>query len=234
MVNETLSNLLSAAVDDERIPRNPAKGARLAKAESAPFVPLTADQVHAIAGHTVEHVRASVVVASGTGLCQGELFGSPSTRIDFMRREIRLDRHLWTPSKGRPVFKAPKSKNSYRIIALSTVVLDARAAHVASFGPGEDGLVFHIDWRPVSRCMASKYSRLAAAALASPDTPGIDLRHHHASVLLSAGVSPALVAERLGHDVKTLLTTYANVIRNDDDRCIPSSARRSAFRLRTG
>ena len=45
-----------------------------------------------------------------------------------------------------------------------------------------------------------------------------DLRHHHASVLLSNGVSPAFVAERLGHDVKTLLATDAHVIRADDDR----------------
>ena len=45
-----------------------------------------------------------------------------------------------------------------------------------------------------------------------------DLRHHHASVLLSKGVSPALVAERLGHDLKTLLRTYAHVIRQDEDR----------------
>jgi integrase len=45
-----------------------------------------------------------------------------------------------------------------------------------------------------------------------------DLRHHHASVLLSAGISPALVAERLGHDIKTLLRTYAHVIRSDEDK----------------
>jgi hypothetical protein len=37
-------------------------------------------------------------------------------------------------------------------------------------------------------------------------------------MLLSAGVSPALVAERLGHDVATLMRTYAHVIRSDDDR----------------
>jgi len=37
-------------------------------------------------------------------------------------------------------------------------------------------------------------------------------------VLLSAGVSPALVAERRGHDVATPLRTYAHVIRADDDR----------------
>jgi hypothetical protein len=32
------------------------------------------------------------------------------------------------------------------------------------------------------------------------------------------GVSPALVAERLGHDLKTLLRTYAHVIHQDEDR----------------
>jgi integrase len=45
-----------------------------------------------------------------------------------------------------------------------------------------------------------------------------DLRHHHASLLLSEGVNPSKVAERLGHDVKTLLTTYAHVMPKDDDR----------------
>lgn len=47
---------------------------------------------------------------------------------------------------------------------------------------------------------------------------GHDLPHHHASVLLSKGVSPALVAERLAHDLNTLLRTYAHVIRQDEDR----------------
>jgi hypothetical protein len=36
--------------------------------------------------------------------------------------------------------------------------------------------------------------------------------------LLSKGISPAYVAERLGHDVRTLLRTYAHVIRQDDER----------------
>ncbi len=66
--------------------------------------------------------------------------------------------------------------------------------------------------------MVAKYARGAATGAGVAGRTWHDLRHHHASVLLSAGVSPALVAERLGHDVKTLLTTYAHVIRNDDER----------------
>ena len=218
MVYETLSNMLSAAVDDERIPRNPAKGARLAKAETAPFVPLTAEDVHSIAEHTAEHIRAAVPVTAGTGLRQGEIFGLSVDHVDFLRREARIDRQLWTPPSGRPVLKAPKSANSYRTVALSSLVADSLAAHLGAFGPGEDGLVFHIDGRPVARAMASKYMRQATRAAGLEGHGWHDLRHHHASVLLSAGVSPALVAERLGHDVKTLMSTYAHVIRNDDDR----------------
>jgi integrase len=217
MVYETLASMLAAAVDDERIARNPAKGARLAKTQTAKFVPLSADEVRAIAHGAAEHVRAAVVLAAGTGLRQGELFGLSADRIDFMRREVRVDRQLWTPPKGRPFLKAPKSSNSYRTIGLSSLVVDTLSAHVATFGTGEEGLVFHLEGRPVGRAMASKYIR-TAAAMAGVDASWHDLRHHHASVLLSAGVSPALVADRLGHDVKTLLASYAHVIRTDEDR----------------
>jgi integrase len=218
MVYETLSNMLSAAVDDDRIVRNPAKGARLAKSESAPLVPLTPDQVRSISLAMAPHVRCGVVLAAGTGLRQGELFGLSVDRIDFMRRELRVDRQLWTPSRGRPVLRAPKSANSYRTVALGSLVLDSLAAHLAEFGTGEDDLVLHSQGRSIGRAMAAKHMR---TAIAQVDLKGLgwhDLRHHHASVLLSQGVSPALVAERLGHDVKTLLTTYAHVIRHDDDR----------------
>lgn len=102
MVYETLSNLLSAAVDDERIARNPAKGAKLAKAETAPFVPLTPGEVRVISHAMVEYVRCAVVVAAGTGLRQGELFGLSVDRVDFMRRDLRVDRQLWTRRRADP------------------------------------------------------------------------------------------------------------------------------------
>lgn len=38
------------------------------------------------------------------------------------------------------------------------------------------------------------------------------------SDLLSKGVNPAKVAERLGHDLPTLLAAYAHVMPKDDDR----------------
>lgn len=48
-----------------------------------------------------------------------------------------------------------------------------------------------------------------------------DLRHAHASYLLSSGVPVTKVAERLGHkSVNTTLSTYAHALPSDDDRVI--------------
>ena len=210
-------------------------GARLPQVDRAPLVPLTGEQVRAFAAAAPEHIRAAVLVAAGTGLRQGELFGLAVDRIDFLHRQLRVDQQLWTPKKGPAVLAPPKSQNSYRTIAISQVVADGLSAHLSTFGARRDGLVFHTPpGGMVVRALASSYARGTGLAAGLGKLVEIkadgrsrtryvgpgwhDLRHHHASVLLSKGVSPALVAERLGHDLKTLLRTYAHVIRQDEDR----------------
>jgi integrase len=86
-----------------------------------------------------------------------------------------------------------------------------------AFGSGDDGLVFHRDGASVSRHAVGWHMR-ATSKRSGVVATWHDLRHHHASVLLSRGVSPALVAERLGHTLNELLRTYAHVIRSDEDR----------------
>jgi integrase len=216
-VFQTLSAMLTAAVGDERIPRNPARGAKLPEVETTSRDPLTADEIRALAHAAPEHVRAAVIVAAGTGLRQAELFGLSVDRVNFMRRELRVDRQLWTPAKGKPFFQSPKSKRSIRTVALSTLMVDTLSAHLATFGTGDDGLVFHRDGRPIGRSLGSKYMRTAASGAGVSATWHL-LRHTHASLLLSEGVSPAMVAERTGDDIVTLLATYAHVIRSDEDR----------------
>ena len=135
-----------------------------------------------------DHVRAGVLVTAGTGLRQGELFGLTVDRIDFLRRELRVDRQLFTPGKGRPFLKPPKSRNSYRTVPLSTVVVDVLSAHLAAYGTGEEGVLFHFQGRPIGRAMAAKHMR-AAAARAGVEATWHDLRHHHATSLLVGGRS---------------------------------------------
>ncbi len=232
-VAETLRSVLAAAVADGRIAANPATGAKLPQAEVIPLVPLTELQIRRFAHSAPEHMRAAVLLDAGTGLRQGELFGLAVDRIDFDAGLLRVDQQLWTPKRGPAVLAPLKSKNSYRTITVNRVVLDGLRRHLDRFGLHPDGLVFHTGpGGLVVRAQASRYARTAGVAsglgrLINVEGKGWkrydgptwhDLRHFHASMLLSKGISPAYVAERLGHDVKTLLRTYAHVIRQDDER----------------
>jgi hypothetical protein len=108
----------------------------------------------------------------------------------WLRREVRIDRQLWTPSGGTAHVAPPTSPNSYRAIALSPLVVDALAAHLSAYGSGQDELLFHHEGRPIMRAVVGKHMRQAAAAAGVPGRTWHDLRHHEASVLLSEGVSP--------------------------------------------
>jgi hypothetical protein len=51
-----------------------------------------------------------------------------------------------------------------------------------------------------------------------------DLCHHHASLLIAAGLSPRAVADRLGHkDAAETLTVYAHLWVDDEDRAVEAT-----------
>jgi integrase len=97
-----------------------------------------------------------VVLAAGTGLRQGEIFGLRVQDVDFLRRELHVRQQLVSPSKGSPVLAPVKEKTSARTIGLSAVVLDALSVHMGQFGIGPKDVVFHLDGRYVSRSAGAK------------------------------------------------------------------------------
>ena len=78
----TLSSVLSAAVDDDRIPKNPCRAGsvKAPKAGARRVVPWTADRVLAVRDALDEPHRIMAMLAAGLGLRQGEVFGSPRYR----------------------------------------------------------------------------------------------------------------------------------------------------------
>ena len=64
--------------------------------------------------------------------------------------------------------------------------------------------------RSRTRYQESPNSSPSGSSAASSCWP--DLRHTTATLLLSKGVTPKVVAERLGNDVQTLLRHYAHVL----------------------
>ncbi len=134
--------IFRAAAADRVISQNPAIGTRLPKAEPRRVEPLEAEVVQTIIETVPDRYRALVVLAAGTGLRQGECFGLTLDRVDFLRRQLTVDRQLVLLPGSGTVLGAPKAQASYRIVPLRAVVLDAPAAHLARYPVGVDGFVF--------------------------------------------------------------------------------------------
>ncbi|MCO7193961.1 site-specific integrase [Pseudonocardia sp. McavD-2-B] len=212
-------SVFRAAVDDHRIARSPFVRIALPRHEQDRVVPLTVEQVRALADAVVVRHRALIITQAGIGLRIGELLALRAQDVDFVRRTVRVEHQIDRRSRERVPPKTPRSR---RTVPLPTVVAEALAEHLAAHPAAPDGLIFHTaEGRPllqefVSRDVFGPGVRRAGL----PDgTTSHDLRHHYASVLLAAGESVLAVAERLGHEDATLvLTTYGHLMPDSEDR----------------
>ncbi len=144
-VHAITRTIFAAAVSDRLIAESPFAGIRLPAVQRKRVEPLTVDQVRQVVAAAPARLRALVLFAAGTGLRSGELLGLTVYQVDFLRREVRVDRQLVYLSGRAPFLAPPKTRESVRTVPVPAFALDALAAHLAAFPPGEDGLVFQAD-----------------------------------------------------------------------------------------
>lgn len=234
--------IFSAAVRDRRIATTPCVGIKLPRSARVRVEPLTTDTVLALIDAVPDRYRAAVVLAAGSGLRQGEIFGLDVDRVDFLRRQVRVDRQLLALS-GTPTFGPPKTEASVRTVPLPTVVLEALAAHLAAFEPRWAGLMFTTETGKAMR--RSSWSHIWTQAVKEAGAPagtGLHaMRHYYASLLIRHGESVKTVQARLGHASATeTLDTYSHLWPDSDDRtreaidavlrCVPGVYPESATR----
>lgn len=210
------------AVEDGLITTTPCRAIKLPRIERPPVDPLSTEQVWALIEAVPARYRALITLAAGSGLRQGEAFGLTLPRVDFLRRTLRVEEQLILLGGQPPFLGPPKTESSRRAVPLPEVVLEAIAAHVAAFPPGQWQLVFTDEnGGPLMRNRFSdKVWRPAVLALALP--PGRtfhDLRHFYASLLIRHGESVKVVQSRLGHaSAKETLDTYSHLWPDSEDR----------------
>lgn len=220
-----LKTILKSAVADGVIPRNPADGVSAPRAPKRLIRPLEAAQVMAIADAMPKRYRAAVVLASATGLRQGELLGLTPSGLDFLRRQVRVERQLVTV-RGKTDFTPPKTRSSVRVVPVPQHAIDAISQHCGQFGVGPDDLLFTTErGMPVAR---NRWSELWSAAVRKAGVPkdvggtragSHTLRHFYASTLIAAGCSVPMVQAAMGHaSAEETLRTYAHLWPKDDER----------------
>ena len=166
-----------------------------------------------------ERYRALVTLVAGTGLRQGEIFGLTIDRIDFLRRQLTVDRQLITMPDRAPYLAPPETQASVRVVPLPQVVVDAVAVHLATWPT--DQFVFTTELGdPIRRTAFSE--RIWRPALKRAGLSGVTmhgLRHFYASLLIRHGESAKTVQARLGHaSAAETLDTYSHLWPDSDDR----------------
>jgi integrase len=226
--------IFRTAVDDRLIAETPCRNIALPEIVDETLVPLTTAQVKQLAEATPDDLEAMVVFGAGTGLRSGELLGLTVESIDFLRREVTVERQLvYIPGQG--VFLAPpKTKASVRTVPVPDYALEAVAEHLRRYPPVELEIPWgDVDADPVAvrlvflapkggpilrTTLNGRWAKMAKRA-GVPQARPHDLRHHYASVLIDGGESVKVVQERLGHASATeTLDTYSHLWPSSDER----------------
>jgi integrase len=218
VAHRVLSAIFKSAVADRRLASSPCVGTRLPKVEKRKVEPISTEQVRALVAAMPERYRALVLLAVGTGMRQGEVFGLTVDRVDFLRRSLTVDRQLVGISGRVPFFGPPKTAASVRVIPLPSVIVDALAAHLSTFPT--DGLIFTNEAGDMIR--RSNFGTMWRRVTKSVGLDGLhfhDLRHFYASLLIRHGESVKTVQARLGHaNAAETLDTYSHLWPDSDDR----------------
>jgi integrase len=213
-----LGTMFESAVADGLIATNPARRAKRPRVDVTPVVPFSSDQLEALSAAAPGWFRVALTLGAACGLRQGEATGLTVDRVDFLRRQLTVDRQLVTRASGQPVFAPPKTPRSYRSVPLADVALDALSAHIDEYGIGQNGLLLHRDGHLLGRPRFGEVWRSLRKQASMPTARFHDTRHTFASVLLSGGVSVAAAADYLGHSPAELLKTYAHMVPADHER----------------
>ncbi|MFC6577675.1 tyrosine-type recombinase/integrase [Planomonospora parontospora] len=197
-----LKAILSTAVDDQLIKRNPCriKGAGQEKSPERPV--LTIAEVYKLADTVEPRYRALVLLATFGSLRWGELAGLQRRDLDLDAGTVRVERQLMQITGKGLVFTEPKSAAGRRTVVIPELIIEDLREHVKDFTQdGDKGLIFAgPDDGPLRNTNFNR--RVWTQALQDTGLPKIhfhDLRHTGNTLAASAGASIRELMERMGH-----------------------------------
>lgn len=224
-MRRVLIKALGQAVTWERLSRNPATATTPPKVERTQMLAYDADQSAVL----IEAFRPTrmfipVMLAVTCGLRRGEIAALRwrDVEIGDNRRQLSI-RESAEQTKEGVRYKAPKSGKA-RTVALSATMAAELKAHkvkqaeeqlkIGLRPDGDSFVVAQSDGSPLQpRSLTHEWTRLLAGKTSLPRIRFHDLRHTHASQMLSAGVHPKVASERLGHStIGITLDLYSHVM----------------------
>jgi integrase len=223
-IHRIFSGALARAVEQQLIARNPCDAfrRRLPKVEPEDMQTLTVSEAQHLLD-AIRHTRVywPTLIALATGMRRGEILALRWRNVDLDRGSVRVVESLEQTKAGLR-FKSPKNDKA-RAVTLPAFAVDelrrlkrTQAESLFRLGVRQIGdtlLCARADGTPMPpRSLTHEYRRVAARVKDIPRVRFHDLRHSHATALLSAGVHPKVAQERLGHSsIAVTLDLYSHV-----------------------
>lgn len=163
-----------------------------------------------------------------TGMRKGELLALRWSDIDLEKCVINVRRSLSTITGKGYLHKDLKTKNSRRMITISKEVAATLLGHKEKQSliresyrdayADKDLVISTIDGNEQDPRNALRVMERLIKLSKVPKIRFHDLRHTHASILISEGIDVVEVSSRLGHsNPRTTLETYAHLVPNKND-----------------
>lgn len=210
-----LRQCLEAAVEDRRIPTNPARNVPLPTENAKPPRYLTQREVERLAAAMPEEWQAIVLVGGYGGLRWGEAVGLTRCNVDVIRSRLIIETTAVEVRGKVHVGQQPKTRRSKRTVPVARSVMRRIADHLhANVGPEPDALVFTgLRGEPLFRSSFLRYvwrPAVERAGLTGFTFHG--LRHSFVAILVAAGCNVREVSEWAGHNsVAFTLTRYGGL-----------------------
>ena len=223
-----LRTILTTAVDDELIPRNPCriKSSGIERPEERPI--LTLEQVRQLANVIEPRYRAMVLLAVWTGIRYGEAAALRRGNISLREGTIRVECQLQELNDATIFLGPPKTAAGRRTVAMPPHVIPEIAAHLDKYvGHSQDDVVFTSP--EGTRLRRSNFNRRvwrpACAQLKLDMIRFHDLRHTGNTLAASTGASTKELMARMGHASPRAALIYQHAT-PDRDRAIATQLSR--------
>jgi integrase len=219
-IYRVLGAVYRAAVRDRMVASSPCVGIKLPKKDKTLIVPLTVEQVEAIADAIGEKYRVLVILGAGGGLRISEALGLPVSGIDFLHKELRVTQQV-IRVKGVTSLGPVKTDASVRKVPLADTAVSELSGYLQAHPRRPDELlVTDAHGSPIAEnTFGQTFARASVRAGLAKGTRFHDLRHTFASALIAQGCSVKAVQMALGHESAAVtLNTYAHLWPSDTDR----------------
>ncbi|WP_405372287.1 MULTISPECIES: tyrosine recombinase XerC [unclassified Microbacterium] len=225
---------LTAAMRDDIIATNPARGVRLPVVEAHEFEPWSPAQVGAFLDRAARHrVGALFEIAVLTGLRRAELLGLRWGDVDLARRELTV-RTTRVQTLSAVVENSPKTSAGRRVVQLDDaavgafvawqIVQDADRLNCGTLWEGDGHVFTYENGTPLRPQYVTRLFETLRSEIGLPDMTLHGLRHMHASLLLASGTDIALVSKRLGHSSISITSDIYTHLIGDAGRRAAESA----------